>query len=134
MSFSGEVDIPSTYTIKVGGTGGNTVHVDSDLDNIHVKEIPRIEFGVKEIPRIEFGVKEIPRIELAVTEIPKIEVDTNSTINVAVKEIPDTRVHVPAHYNLGFSLFGLEVWKLSLCGESQVINEKYKPRQTEMCG
>ena len=38
MSKGGGVNIPSDYTIKLG-SDGSTIHVDSDLDNIHLKEI-----------------------------------------------------------------------------------------------
>jgi hypothetical protein len=124
----GSVNIPSNYTHNIGGTG-HPIQVDADLDNIHVKELPRIEYSVKELPRIEVGVKELPRIEVQATTSS----DVRSTLDVAIKEIPDTRVHLPAHYNLGISLFGIEILSFSLCGESQVINEKYVPRRVELC-
>lgn len=148
MSKGGGVKIPSEYKISVGGTG-STISVDADLDNICVKELPRFELAVTEYPTIELdssvSVKELPRVEVdtnsdvnvAVKELPRIELDTNSSVNanvnIAIKEIPDTRVHLPAHYCVGLSFFGYEIWKLSLCGESQVINEKYVPRRTEIC-
>jgi hypothetical protein len=127
------------------GGDGSTISVDTDLDNIHVKELPRLELAVTEYPKIEvetaLSIKELPRIEadtsLSIKELPRIELDTTSKLdanfNIAIKELPDTRVHLPAHYQVGFSLFGYEVWKLSLCGETQMINEKYVPRPTELC-
>ncbi|HEX8280172.1 MAG TPA: hypothetical protein VF551_02245, partial [Chthoniobacterales bacterium] len=114
----GSVNIPSEYTIKLGGTG-NTIQVDSDLDNIRVKEIPAVEFRVKELPTMTVNSN------VAVRELPVMRLEANTNVNVAIKEIPDTRVHLPAHYQLAFSLFGFEIWKVALCGESQVINEKY---------
>jgi len=140
------------------GGDGSTISVDTDLDNIHVKELPRLELAmtefpkiemdtalsIKELPRIEadtsLSIKELPRIEsetaVSVKEFPRIELDTTSkvdaSVNIVVKELPDTRVHLPAHYHVGFSLFGYEIWKLSLCGETQMINEKYVPRRTEL--
>jgi hypothetical protein len=127
------------------GGDGSTISVDTDLDNIHVKELPRLELAVTEYPKIEvdtaLSIKELPRIEadasLSIKELPRIELDTASKVdanfNIAIKELPDTRVHLPAHYQVGFSLFGYEIWKLSLCGETQMINEKYVPRRTELC-
>src|ERR1700759_2169396 len=41
MSKGGGVDIPKDYTFKLG-SDGSTIHVDSDLDNIHLKEIAPI--------------------------------------------------------------------------------------------
>jgi len=127
--MSTKVSIPKSYTFTVHhGSTGETIRVDADLDNIHVKEIPRIylegtadtKVAVTEMPRIEFAVKEIPRIEFG-------------TIDVALKEIPSVRAHVPSHYDVGFSVLGIEIWRLSLCGESQVITEKYVPHHGETC-
>ena len=143
-----------THKHKVGNLGGDygmDVEVDAGLDNIHlaIDELPEVVSRVKELPRIELGdintnisVKEMPRIELgdintniSVKEMPRIEVDANttSTLDVSLKEIPDVRAHLPAHYNLGISIFGIEVVNFSLCGESQVITEKFVPRRMELC-
>jgi hypothetical protein len=145
----GGVTIPSEYTLRFGGTSGPIIQVDSDLDNIHVKEMPRFEIGVKEFPETtananiavkEFvpvtvnsniAVKEMPvlKSELSIKEIPPV----TSNVNIAVKEVPELRFHYPAHYQVGFSLFGIPIWSVSLCGESQAINEKYVARKTEEC-
>jgi hypothetical protein len=128
------------YTHYIGNTGGSSYRVDADLDNVHVlvDKIPTVNFGeinthLKEMPRIEFGainssvsIKELPRIDLTAT--------TTSTVNVAITQIPDVRAHLPAHYKLGIAIFGVEIVSFSLCGESQVITEKYVPRRMELCG
>ncbi len=44
-----------------------------------------------------------------------------------------TRVHFPINYHMCFSLFGKEIMKLGMCGESMVIIEPYSPHQTETC-
>lgn len=114
----------------------STFSVDADLDNmdmtLSIDELPDVDLSVrvKELPRIEFSdfnvrVKELPRIELDAT--------TTSTVNLAITEFPEVRAHLPSHYNLCFSLLGVELMNLSLCGESQVITEKYKPRRMEIC-
>lgn len=133
--MSTKVSIPSNYTFTVrhGSTGG-TILIDADLDNIRVKELPRLEVAatvgttvaVTQMPRLEFAVKELPRIEFGLKELPQID--------IALKEIPSIRAHVPSHYALGVSIFGFEVLRWSLCGESQVITEKYVPRRAERCG
>lgn len=120
------VTIPDSYTLKFGGTTGNTIQVDSDLDNIHVKEFPTMVLRVTELPAMTVNSN------VAVKELPTMRLEANTNLNVAIKEIPDTRVHLPAHYQVAFSFFGIEIWKLALCGESQVINEKYAPRMAEM--
>lgn len=118
----------------MGGEYGMDVDVDAGLENMHlsVEKLPEFVARVKELPRIELGdintnvhVKELPRIEIDAT--------TNSSLDISIKEIPDVRAHLPAHYNLGISLFGVEIINFSLCGESQIITEKYRPRRMELC-
>ncbi len=122
-----------TYKHKIGNMGGD-YDVDAGLENMHL--------SVDKIPEILSRVKELPRIELAdintnisVQKLPRIEIDatTNSSLDISIKEIPDVRAHLPAHYNLGISLFGVEIVNFSLCGESQIITEKYRPRRMELC-
>ena len=134
--MSTEVSVPSNYTFTVHhGSTGATIKVDADLDNIHVKEIPRLEFAVKEVPRIDFAWKEAPRLEFAVTDLPRLEFGFKELplVQIAITELPSVRAHVPAQYDLGLSILGVEIWRLSLCGESQVITEKYVPRRAEAC-
>ena len=146
MSKGGGSSIPSDYTVEVGGSG-STIQVDYGLDNIQVKELPAFSVGVTAFPEVtgnsNISIKELPKIvsdvttastvtantSIAITEIPPI----TTNLNIAVTQIPEQRVHYPAHYQLGFTLFGMEVWSLSLCGEAQVINENYVPRRTEVC-
>jgi uncharacterized protein YegP (UPF0339 family) len=74
---------------------------------------------------------------IAVKELPKVFLDSNVDMNtdnaIRIKEIPEVRTHLPAHYNLGFKLFGVEIASISLCGEGQVITEKYRPNRYERC-
>lgn len=118
--------IPSSYThtLRFGSTG-ETIRVDADLDDIHVKELPKIFLDAETRSNFNISVKEIPRIEFGVKEIP--------TIGLALKEIPSVRAHLPSHYDYGLCLFGVEVLRFSLCGETQVITEKYVPRTAELC-
>lgn len=108
MSFESTVSIPNEYWIHVD----NPVHIDADLDNIKITGLPKIELA--DI-NVNVRVKEMARID------------------IAIKEIPDTRVHVPANYNLGLSVLGVCLVNLSLCGEAQIITEKYVPRRMEIC-
>ena len=124
-----------TIKYRVGNLGGDYgVDLDAGLDNVNisVNNLPEFVSRVKELPRLEIG--EI-NTNLRVKEIPRIEIDANtaSTLDLSIKEIPDVRAHLPAYYNLGISIFGVEVINFSLCGESQVITEKYVPRRMELC-
>ncbi len=101
--------IPTNYNITLHGIPTTyTVTADAGLDEVRIKEIPRINLNVE-----------------------KLNVDTES--NIRIKEIPDVRAHVPSYYNLGVKLFGIEILTFSLCGESEIITEKYIPNEKEIC-
>jgi hypothetical protein len=56
------------------------------------------------------------------------------SINVAIKEVPELRTHLPADFTVGFSVLGMQLLSLRLCGEAQVVNEAYRPNPCERCG
>ncbi len=124
-----------TFIHKVQNRSGD-FDIDADLDNIKINHIAPLTgtatVNIPDLPTITFDPI---NTNLNITNIPKItlEADTRSTVDVAIKEIPDTRAHIPSHYNLGITIFGVEVMNFSLCGESQVITEKYVPRRMEIC-
>jgi hypothetical protein len=55
-------------------------------------------------------------------------------LNLRIKEIPSIRAHIPANFRLGFSILGVELAALNLCGEAQLITEPYVPNPCERCG
>lgn len=102
-----------------------TLHggVDMGLDDIRIKELPLI------------------KLEAAITNIPKITVDLGLD-NIRIKELPKielelgikpTRAHLPTHYQMCFSILGLEMFKLALCGETMLTTEPYVPHESEKC-
>lgn len=121
MGKGGGVEIPSEYKVHVD-SNGTMFGVDANLDDIRIKEFPKIELG-----DINVAITELPPIDtnIAVKELPEIK--------IALKEIPDTRVHLPANFNLGLSVLGVCLINLSLCGEAQIITEKYVPNRMELC-
>lgn len=56
------------------------------------------------------------------------------TLNLAIKEIPNVRTHLPADFSIGLSLLGMELLCLRICGEAQMITEPYQPNPCERCG
>lgn len=78
--------------------------------------------------------------QLDITALPKIQIGLDPiTINpldlsVAITQIPSVRAHVPAHFAVGFSIFGFQLASIQLCGEAQVITEPYVPNPCEPCG
>jgi hypothetical protein len=118
--------------------------VDVGADDIHVKELPIIQFGTM---TVNTAITAIPKIDssVAVTAMPKIVTESTVALgleNIRIKELPKieleigvkpTRVHFPSHYQLCGSLFGAEIFSLSLCGESMIVTEPYTPHRTELC-
>ena len=114
--------IPSSYTITMAPQPmlvGATVNAGSD--NIRIREIaPIVIQPVTMTTTSAVNMTSASRVDLG-------------DINLRVKEIPSVRVHMPMNYQLGFSVLGMEILSLSLCGESMVITEPYRPNECEIC-
>ncbi len=104
------------FSVELGNGAGGPLQVNAGLGDIQVSNHEASPFQV-DAGLDEIRVKELPTIEL----------------RVALAEVPKIRVHVPQHYDLGISLFGIELLSFSLCGESQIITEDYAPRRPESC-
>lgn len=98
-----------------------TLHggVNLGLDNIRVTYLDPIVISANTTSKVDLGLDNIRIKELAPIEL--------------ILGVKPTRVHFPVNYHMCFSLFGKEVMKLGLCGESMVITEPYSPHQTETC-
>ncbi len=104
-----------------GAVGPVTISGIPDDYTIKVPEIAKIEFG---LDPLESTVKLEP-IQLNLGPIQT---------SLAIKEIPSVRTHLPVNYCVGFSVFGVELAALRLCGEGMVITEPYRPNPCEACG
>ncbi|MHC4953479.1 MAG: hypothetical protein ACYTGZ_06285 [Planctomycetota bacterium] len=115
-----EIDkIPTIYVGSVGPVGPVTVAGIPDHYEIDITNIPKIDLH-------------IDPLEVDVTLQP-IQVNPLD-VSVRLKEIPSIRAHVPSHHCVGFSLLGVELAKIQICGEAQVITEPYRPNPCEICG
>jgi len=123
------IDVYTPKGLGLGLSGG--LGLDLDLDNIQVKvngplpviQLDTIKLDVVHLPKIVTESK--VDVSLAITKLPKIELEFG---------FKPTRVHLPTHYQMCFSLLGKEVFKFAICGESMVAIEPYVPHQTEKCG
>jgi hypothetical protein len=118
-NLSGSVG--STISGSLGAIGPVTVAGIPNTYNYHVKELPKISIGVDPLTA---------KVTLEPIDLRFAPIQTS----LSIKEIPSVRTHLPANYTLAFSLFGLEVAALQLCGEGQVITEPYRPNPCEVCG
>jgi len=121
------------------------VHVTSMVP-VDVADLPTVEVDVVDMPAVDVDVSSLP--DLKITEIGPmgplelagipdrytVAISSLPDLNLRIKEIPSIRAHVPANFRLGFSVFGVELAALHLCGEAQVITEPYVPNPCERCG
>lgn len=83
--------------------------------------------GIPDTYHIDFT--HLPKIQLSIDPLEIKPLD----VSLRLKEIPSIRGHLPADFRVGFSLFGVEIATLRLCGEAQVITEPYTPNPCEVC-
>jgi hypothetical protein len=103
-----------------------SVDVDADLSG---------DVGVGLTFENDLGVNIPTSYSIDITHIPKISIGLDDIdVNLAIKEIPSIRAHIPANFALGLSILGYDIACLRLCGEAQVITEPYRPNPCEICG
>ena len=101
---------PVTVGGSLGAIGPVTVALTPTTFDINIDKLPKIQIGVDPV------TLHLDPIELRLTELPSI------------------RGHLPADFNVGLSLLGLELLCVRLCGEAQIITEPYRPNPCERCG
>lgn len=124
--------------------------------NVHVKSMPgvHVEADVNDLPPVD--VASLPPVDVAslpdmtISEIGSIgemgpltlagipnsytvAISSLPDLNLRIREIPNIRAHIPANFRLGFSVLGVELAALNLCGEAQIITEPYAPNPCERC-
>ena len=109
--------IPSNYTVDVN------LDLVTPVDLTGLPTNYNIDIG--SLPKIQIGLDPITINPITLNPLD---------IAVRVTEAPSIRAHVPANFTLGFSLLGLQLACIRLCGEAQVITEPYVPNPCEPCG
>jgi len=112
---------------------------------VDIDDMPVVDVDVIDLPPVDVDVTSLP--DLTITEVGAVgpvtlagipdsftvAVSQLPDLNLRIKEIPRVRAHIPAHFRLGLSVFGIEVAALNLCGEAQVITEPYVANPCEGC-
>jgi hypothetical protein len=104
--------------------GGIPSHYSVDLDLVSPVDLTGIPNSFK------VDISSLPRIQIGLDPITLNPLD----VSLRLKEIPSVRAHIPAAFTVGFSVLGLQVASIRLCGEAQVITEPYAPNPCEHCG
>jgi hypothetical protein len=108
---------------------GMPSHFSVDLDLVSPVELSGIPSSY------QVDITHLPKIDIGLDPITVNPITLNPLdVSVHLKEIPSVRTHVPAAFTVGFSVLGLQVASIRLCGEAQVITEPYVPNPCEHCG
>jgi hypothetical protein len=138
-------------TLKIGGDG-TTVSIDSDLDNIHIKEIAPVTVNsniavtqpivTQSTSKSEADAKidlKIEPLDIKLEPV-KADIDTNSTIDlkpVAVDSCqtiklappPPICVDQPYSQHFGFTFMGMELFGFNVSGRSEMtMHSPSKPK------
>ncbi len=105
------------------------------LDTVDVRVDPlsgsyTIHTSIDKVPKLTLGVDPV---HVALDSLPKITFGYDP-IEVRLTALPSIRGHLPADFSVGFSVLGMELMCVRLCGEAQVITEPYRANPCEHCG
>lgn len=157
--MSAEVDLTDIRVLElptIDLSGG--VDLGLDLDNIRIRELAPISFGLTNLPPVNLNAS------LAIDSLPTLDITTSSTLStdnnltsnstlntdnkvdlaldVRVRELPQLdvqfglrpmRFHFPVNYRCCLTLFGIRIFEFRTCGESMVIAEDYTATKSESC-
>ena len=146
MSKGGTPSIPNPWTIKLG-SDGSTVHIDTDLDNIHIAEIAPINvnstLAVTEPivtqststsntdSKVDLKVEplSITSDSNSVVDLKPVAVDSCQTIKIA--PLPPIRMEQPYSQHFGFTFMGMELFGFTTSGRYEtLLNDPVKPVHT----
>lgn len=121
-----------------------SVAVNAGLDNIVANA--KVDAGldkVKIVADADIGLDDVRIKELPIIRTDsKIEADLGLD-DIRIRELPTIRfelsmrpirIHLPLKYSFCLELFGVKLFKFSVCGEGMAITEDNQPRETERCG
>jgi hypothetical protein len=132
----GGVTIPKDYTIKIG-SDGSTIHVDSDLDNIHLKEIAPVTVNSNVAvtqPIVTQSTSKSDSTAGVDLKVEPLKVSSDSTSAIDVKPLaidscqtlklaplPPIRMEQPYSQHFGVTFMGMELWGLNISGRSETF-------------
>jgi hypothetical protein len=123
--FSGSVGPVGPVTVNAGVTGSF-----GPVGPITLAGIPDpFKIDVTHLPKIQIGLDPITLNPLTINPVTVNPL----TLNLAIRELPSVRAHLPANFRVGFSILGFELFSVRLCGEAQIITEPYVPNPCERC-
>jgi hypothetical protein len=145
MSKGGGTTIPSDYVFKIG-SDGSTIHLDSDLDNIHIKEIAPVTLNsnlavTQPIVTVATNTSDstskadvtIEPLKMDLTIEPlKVDSDSRSLIDlkpiavdscqtIKIAPLPPIRMEQPYSQHFGFTFMGMELFGFTTSGRYDTL-------------
>ena len=118
------VDIPQPFVSELQGPVG-PVTVDGIPSTFHID----VDHLPDPLPKLTLGID-----PLTINPVTATLTLTPVDLNLSIKELPETRTHLPADFCVGITLLGIPLLSMRLCGEAQMISEAYRPNPCERCG
>jgi hypothetical protein len=118
------VDIPQPFVSELQGPVG-PVTVDGIPSTFHID----VDHLPDPLPKLTLGID-----PLTINPVTATLTLTPVDLNLSIKELPETRTHLPADFCVGITLLGIPLLSMRLCGEAQMISEAYRPGPCERCG
>lgn len=113
------VDIPQPFVLD----GGIDTHLGGGVDTRLSGSVGTNITGIPD--HLTLSIDRLPKISLGVDPVD---------LSLSIKSLPSMRIHLPADFRVGLSLFGLELLTVRLCGQAMAINEPYVANPCEQCG
>lgn len=115
VTVTGDPSHPLALDLGLSATGDPSKPIALDLGlNVHVDQLDL------KLEPLELKL-DPAKIDLGLDNI-------NVCLSLAFTEFPRMQMHMPKKYNFGFTLFGMQVFNFSICGESSVITQENPPR------
>jgi hypothetical protein len=145
MSKGGGSSIPSDYTIKLG-SDGSTIHVDTDLDNIHLKEIAPVTINSNLAvtqPIVTQSTSKSDSTASVDLKVEPLKISSDSTSEIDLKPLaidscqtlklaplPPIKMEQPYSQHFGITFMGMELLGFNVSGKSETyLHSPPKPRQ-----
>ena len=133
--------IPSNYTLTLGGG----THIDTDLDNIHVKEIAPVTVNSNVAvtqPIVTQSTSKSDSTAALDLKVEPLKVSSDSTSQIDVKPLaidscqtlklaplPPIKMEQPYSQHFGITFMGMELWGFNMSGKSELcLHSPSKPK------
>lgn len=133
MSKGSSFSLPNPWTVNGNLSGG--AHIDTDLDNIHVKELAPIDVNSTiKVPdpivtksssdsdaKLDLKVEPLSVSSDSKSEIDLKPVAVDSCQTIKLAPLPPSRIEQPYHQHFGFTFMGVELFGFNTSGSYQTL-------------